>query len=140
MQAVDNPLLKGLAVVQAFSTSDTLARHDLARFHQQARQAVMLAGLGTNAVLRDEAGRQLINTAVEFGKPLNADPAPDQVRRVFTTGKPTISDVFIGPVLKRPIMSIDVPVMPDGKVIYVLGVGILPQHFNRHRPCCWLAQ
>lgn len=64
---------------------------------------------------------------MEIGKPLQA---PEQVREVFATGKPTVSQVFIGPVLKRPIMSVDVPVIINGKVRYALGVGILPAHFN----------
>jgi diguanylate cyclase (GGDEF)-like protein/PAS domain S-box-containing protein len=130
VQAVDNHLLRAQAVAQTLSVSNAIANHDLARLHQEAREAVALSGLGTNVVLRDEAGRQIINTALEFGTPLQTQPAPEQVREVFATGKPTISAVFIGPVLKRPIMSVDVPVVIDGKVRYALGVGILPQHFN----------
>jgi len=130
VHAVDNHLLRTQAVAQTLSVSDALIKHDFAAFHQQARQAVMLSGLGTNVVLRDSAGQQILNTAQEFGTPLQAQAAPDQVREVFATGSPTISQVFIGPVLKRPIMSVDVPVIIDGKISYALGVGILPQHFN----------
>ncbi|HJV84064.1 MAG TPA: EAL domain-containing protein [Noviherbaspirillum sp.] len=144
VQAVDNQLLRARAVVQTLSVSDALARRDFSHFHQQARQAVILSGLGTNLVLRNEAGRQILNTAVEYGKPLNPQPAPEQVREVFATGKSTISTVFIGPVLKRPIMSVDVPVIIDGRVAYDLGIGILPEHFNallkeQGLPSGWIA-
>jgi diguanylate cyclase (GGDEF)-like protein len=130
VQTVDSHLHKAQAVAQALSTADSLTRHDFARFHQRAREAVALAELGTNVVLRDEAGRQLLNTAVDFGRPINFQAAPEQVRNVFATGKPTVSDVFIGPVLKRPLISVDVPVIINGKVPYALGVGILPEQFN----------
>lgn len=130
VQAVDNHLLRAQAITQTLSAADTLARRDFARFHLRARNALMLSGLATNIVLRDEAGRQILNTAIEFGKPLHPQAAPEQVKGVFATGKPMISQVFIGPVLKRPIVSVDVPVVIDGRIEYALGVGILPDHFN----------
>lgn len=144
VQAVDNHLLRARAVVQTLSVSDALHRQDFARFHQQARQAVTLSGLGTNLVLRNEAGQQILNTAVEYDNPLNPRPAPEQVRDVFATGKSTISPVFIGPVLKRPVISVDVPVIIGGRVAYDLGVGILPEHFNsllkeQGLPSGWIA-
>ena len=130
LQAVDSQLLRAQAIAQALSTADSLARLDLASFHQRAREALMLAGLSTNVVLRDRAGRQILNTAADFGAPLTALPAPDQVRNVFATGRPDVSDLFIGPLFKRPIMSVNVPVIADRTVTYVLSVGILPEHFN----------
>lgn len=144
VQAVDNHLLRALAVAQTLSAAETLAKRDLAGFHRDARGAIALAGLGTNVVLRDEAGRQVLNTAIEYGKPLQAPPAPKQVREVFATGKPSISPIFIGPVLKKPIMSVDVPVVIDGEIRYALGVGILPEYFNillkaQRLPSGWIA-
>ncbi len=144
VQAVDNHLLRAQAVAQTLSAAETLAKGDFAGFHRDARSAIALAGLGTNVVLRDEAGRQVLNTAIEYGKPLQAPPAPKQIREVFATGKPTISPIFIGPVLKKPIMSVDVPVVIDGEMRYALGVGILPEYFNlllkaQRLPPGWIA-
>jgi PAS domain S-box-containing protein len=144
VQAVDNQLLRAHAIVQTLSVSNALANRDFARFHEQAREALALSGLLTNVVLRDAAGRQILNTAIDFGKPLQPQAAPEQVKGVFTTGKPTISPVFIGPVLKRPIVSVDAPVFVDGRVAYALGVGILPEHFNallktQRLPSNWVA-
>lgn len=130
VQAVDNHLLRAQAVAQTLSASDALARRDFARFHHDARSAIALSRLGTNVVLRDKSGKQILNTAIDYGQPLKAPAAPGQVRQVFVTGKPTISPIFIGPVLKKPIMSVDVPVVIDGEVAYALGVGILPENFN----------
>lgn len=144
VQAVDNQLLRSQAIVETLSVAYTLKTRDFGRFHALARNALALSGLITNVVLRDERGRQILNTAVDYGQPLNPQAAPEQVKEVFVTGKPTISPVFVGPVLKRPIVSIDVPVMIDGKIAYALGIGILPERFNatlkaQRLPSNWVA-
>ncbi|SNT18275.1 PAS domain S-box-containing protein [Noviherbaspirillum humi] len=130
IQAIDNHLLLAKALAQTLSTDEALARGDLAGFHERARQVIALSGLGTNVVLRNLQGRQILNTAIDYGKPLPASHAPEQTQGVFATDKPTVSDVFTGPVLKRPIMSVDVPVRLGGNTVYALGIGILPEHFN----------
>ena len=144
VQAVDYHLLRVQAIAQALSRADSLLSGDFSRFHQHARETLALAGLSTNVVLRDEYGRQLLNTAVDYYKPLPPLAAPEQVRGVFATGKPTISEVFIGPVLKRPVISVDVPVVLNDEVVYVLGIGILPAHFDsllkaQNLPSKWVA-
>lgn len=144
VQAVDNHLLRAQAVAQTLSAAETLATRDFARFHSDARSAIALAELGTNVVLRDQSGRQVLNTAIDYGQPLRAPAAPQQVREVFASGRPTISPIFIGPVLKKPIMSVDVPVIIDGEIAFALGVGILPESFNvllnaQRLPADWVA-
>ncbi|MFD0669377.1 hybrid sensor histidine kinase/response regulator [Ramlibacter sp. MAHUQ-53] len=143
-QAVDHHLLKVLAVGQALSTSAALAAGDLGHFHAEARATIDRVGLGTTVVLRDEAGRQLLNTLVDYGRSLEVAPRPDQVKQVFATGQPVISDLFTGAVLRRPIMSVDVPVFVGGRVRYALSVGVVPSQFNallreQELPADWVA-
>ena len=143
-QAVDSHLLQALAVAQVLSTSNALARKDLATFHRQAREAVALAGLGTNAVLRDSSGQQLLNTAIEFDAPLPGWQLTPEVRQVFATGKPAVSGLFMGPLLKKHVVSVYVPVKLEGKVAYVLAIGILPERFldllaSQNLPPQWIA-
>jgi len=130
VQVVDTQLLMAQAIGQSLSTADSLVIHDLAKFHARARKAVALSGTGTNIVLRDKAGHQLLNTAVTFGQPLTEQKFPEQVREVFETRKPNYSNLFFGPILKRPLVSVDVPVFINGEVAYALGVGILPAELN----------
>lgn len=130
MQSVDYHLLRVLAVAQALSTSDVLIAGDLGRFYAEASATLVEVGLGSTIVVRDEAGRQLLNTLVPWGQPIPAAPAPEQVEQVFTTGQPVISDIFMGPVLRKPVMAVNVPVRANGRVRYALAVGILPEHFN----------
>jgi diguanylate cyclase (GGDEF)-like protein len=144
VQAVDSHLLRALAVAQVLSTSDALARNDLRTFHRRAREAVALVGLGTNAVLRDSSGQQLLNTATEFDAPLPGWQLTDEVRQVFATGRPAISKLFMGPLLKKHIVSVYVPVTLDGRVAYVLAIGILPERLldllaSQNLPPQWIA-
>jgi len=144
VQAVDGSLLRVQALAQSLALSEALVRGNLEAFHGRAQALVAGVGLGVNVVLRDESGRQILNSAVDFDSPLPRERFPEQVRDVFATGRPTVSDVFVGPVLKRPLISVDVPVMRDGKVVYALGVGILPEHFNallqaQNLPPDWVA-
>lgn len=130
VQAVDNHLNTVQAVSQSLSHAQSLQSGDLARFHALARVVMRQVGLEANVVLRDASGRQLLNTAVDYGQPLTPPPAPQQVREVFETGRPVVSDLFVGPVLRRQLVSVDVPVWVDGRVRYALGVGILSQQFD----------
>jgi diguanylate cyclase (GGDEF)-like protein/PAS domain S-box-containing protein len=130
VQAVDYDLRRVQAMAQGLATDPALVSGDLETFYRRARTTLATAQIGTNVVLRDAAGRQLLNTLLAYGSPAQAPPAPEQVRQVFETQRPTVSNVFIGPVTRKPIVSVDVPVTVDGKVVYALGVGILPRQFN----------
>ncbi|WP_168204757.1 EAL domain-containing protein [Noviherbaspirillum sp. UKPF54] len=129
-QAVDSHLLQAQTAGQVLATSRSIAEHDFAGFHARAREFVALSALGVNVVLRDAGGRLVLNTAVPYGTPLPREPVRENIDQVLATGVPAISDIFTGGVLKRPIMSVDVPVEINGKIAYVLGIGILTDHFN----------
>jgi diguanylate cyclase (GGDEF)-like protein/PAS domain S-box-containing protein len=130
VQAVDNQIFQVEALAQGLATSGFLAEGDLARFHKQARQTLAQARLATSVVLIDRSGQQVLNTLKEFGEPLPRAGNPDNVRRVFETGKPLVSDLYIAAVLLRPIMTVTMPVFIDGRMPYVLVAPILPDRFN----------
>ena len=51
---------------------------------------------------------------------------PETVRRIFETGKPVVSDLYLGALTKRPLIGIDVPVITKGKVVYDLAMTFPP--------------
>ena len=130
VQAVDNQILRIQSLAQGLATSDALAKGDLASFHRQAQKALDEAPLGSAVVLAARSGRQLLNSAAEFGTPLPTHGNPDIVERVFQTAEPVVSDIFIGKVLKNPVMAVAVPVLVDDKTIYVLSINVRLEHFN----------
>jgi signal transduction histidine kinase len=130
-QVVDAELIHAQTVALALSTSSLLPRHEFAAFHRRASALLQTVGAGMNVVLSDESGQQIVNTLRPFGEPLPLHGNLAQVRRVFASGKPEISDIFIGQVTGRPVIAVYVPVLSDGRVVYVLGIGIAAQQFNQ---------
>ena len=130
IQAVDSNLLITQKSLELLAGSQSLTKGDLQLVYQRGSDLVKL-GIGHNVVLSDETGQQLINTIRPFGQPLPRHGNMDQLRRVFETDKPVISDLYIGGVLRRPLIGIDVPVTRDGKVVYVLSAGMLPENLDK---------
>jgi diguanylate cyclase (GGDEF)-like protein len=130
VQSVDSQLFRAKTVGQVLSTSGALVPHDLAGFHRRAREVIATTNVGMNVVLSDESGQQLVNTLREFGETLPQHGHPEILGRVFETGQSVISEIYVGGVLRKPVVSIDLPVILAGKVAYVLSIGLLPNDFN----------
>ena len=128
-QTVDRELARYQAAMLALATSPHLTSGDLAAFHRQARQAIRDLP-GDVFVLSDASGRQLVNTERPFGEPLPLRAGPSQVRRVFETGKPAISDLFVGGTALRPLVAIDVPVRLENQVAYALAMAVFPERLG----------
>ncbi|HTP95481.1 MAG TPA: ATP-binding protein [Burkholderiales bacterium] len=143
VQNVDRELASAEAALQALATSPQLARGSLSAFYDQAVDSVR-GRPGSNIVLSDSSGRQLINTLRPFGEPLPMHGNPDQLRRVFDTRKPVVSDLYIGGVTRRPLVGVDIPVIRDGQVVFDLSMGFEPERLGliltRQRlPAEWVA-
>jgi PAS domain S-box-containing protein len=141
--AVDRELAEAMAASQVLATSPFLAANDLAAFHRQAKDVLQTRDGGT-IVLSNEAGQQLVNTNRPFGEPLPRKGNPGESRRVFESGRPQVSDLYIGGVLHRPMVSVDVPVRGDGGGVYSLSIGMFPERLartlrNRPLPEGWIA-
>jgi signal transduction histidine kinase/ActR/RegA family two-component response regulator len=113
------------AELQVLATSPSLQRGNFQEFDQQMRAALKIRG--TAIVLHDTHAQQLLSTNRPFGEPLPRATNSEMHDRVVATGKPQISDLIVGAVLKRPILSVGVPVFRDGEVVYVLAMGLGPE-------------
>lgn len=131
IQTVDTRLLQAQSVAQTLSTSPHLAMGEFAAFHRRARELLQTTGIGTAITLTDESGQQLLNTKLDFGAPLPPSVDLERLHRIFSTGQPVISDVFIGQITGRPLVSVHVPVLLGGKVVYDLGISILSEDLNQ---------
>lgn len=129
IQAVDAELYGVQSALQALATSPHLASGDLAGFHRQAREALKVL-TGSNVVLTDSTGQQVLNTLKPLSEALPRHGQPDQVRRIFQTGEPVISDLFVGPLYTNWLIAVEVPVFSDGKVIYSLAMGLVPENLS----------
>lgn len=144
IHAVDVQILGLQRLGQGLATADSIANGNLARFHIRARQTLAEARLGSTVALTDKTGQLVLNTAVEFGTPLPMNGNPELVRRVFETGKPVVSHLFVSAITHRPLMAVGLPVHRDGKAIFALTVSIEPEQFDgifraQHLPLGWTA-
>jgi PAS domain S-box-containing protein len=121
---VDRELAGMRATLHALSTSPYLRTGDFAAFHRQAAELSALEG--SIIVLSEPEGQQLINTRLDYGEPLPKRTASESFARAIETGTVQVSNVLIGAVAKRPLVTVDVPVLRDGRVAYVLNMSIEP--------------
>jgi signal transduction histidine kinase len=122
---VDRQVSAIQAELQVLAVSPSLRDGDFTAFDQQMRAALTIRG--TSIVLHDTKGQQLLSTNRPFGEPLPRATNTEMHDRVVATGKPQISDLIMGAVLRRPILVVGVPVFRDGQVVYVLAMGLGPE-------------
>jgi diguanylate cyclase (GGDEF)-like protein len=139
--AVDKELASAEAALLALATSPHLDSNDFSAFYAQA-QDVLRDQIATNIVLTDASGQQRINTLRPLGEPLPGAGIP-QVLRIFETGKPTITDLFVGPVSHRPLVAVAVPVRRGNAVLYSLSMAMGPERLanvfvNQRLPADWI--
>jgi signal transduction histidine kinase/CheY-like chemotaxis protein len=113
------------AELQVLAVSPSLQTGDLHAYYHQMRAALSIQG--TSIVLHDTTGQQLVSTNRPFGEPLPRATNTEMHNRVVATGKPQISDLIMGAVLRRPILVVGVPVFRNGEVAYVLAMGLGPE-------------
>ena len=114
---VDRQISAIQAELQVLAVSPSLQDDDLRAFDRQMRAALKIRG--TAIVLLDTKAQQLINTNRPFGEPLPRAINTETLDRTVETGKPQISDLIIGAVLRRPVLTVGIPVFRDSEVVYV---------------------
>ena len=127
---IDRELTAIESGLQILVTSPELVTGDLANFHKRATDAVK-GQFVSNYVLTDRQGSQLLNTMVPFGTPLPSSGRPIQLREVFESGNFVVTDLFIGPVSRAPVIALGIPVYRGSEVVYSLSIGIAPERILR---------
>src|SRR5882672_1480182 len=84
MQAVDADLNGFHSILQVLATSRSLAHGDLRTFYDEA-MAVLPTQIGSNIVLHDPTGQQLVNTVKPYGTPLPRETDLKMINRALET-------------------------------------------------------
>lgn len=124
--AVDGELNGTLSDAQMMAGGNLLVSGDLPAFYQRAREYQRTHSVGV--MVTNASGQRLLYTPLPFGT-FGVRRNPWVSQQVFATGKPVISDVFRGLTTDQFLISVDVPVFRDGKVIYALGMSINAERF-----------
>lgn len=127
VQVVDSYIARAEVVARLLAMSGPgVGDRDLASFHRLAREVLAEEKFGASIALIDSSGQQVFNTLTDFGQTLAPTGNPELVRRVFATGRPAVSDLFIGGLRRRPIVSIMVPVKRMTGPPHVLAITLQP--------------
>lgn len=126
---VDQDIANTQAALQALSISPLLAKNDLAGFRVQAIDALRTLQVESILVL-DMTGQVLASTRRPFGATLPRIANPPLWKRILETGKPGVSDLFLGPLPGRFILTISVPVQRNGSTIYLLNAIVAPAQLS----------
>jgi signal transduction histidine kinase/DNA-binding response OmpR family regulator len=112
--------------LQVLAASPELQSGDFKSFYKRAGGLVG-EWPGTNIVLTERSGQQILNTLKPFGADLPLHANLQLVQEVFKTGRPVTTQVHWGPVAKELGYAIVVPVFKEGAVKYVLTTGVFQQ-------------
>lgn len=99
----------------------SLQTSDLNEFHTQAKEAFD----PMTVVLSNAAGQEIVNTSRPFGEPLPDNPDVATLRYVAASRQSRVADLSRDPITHRPAVTINVPVMRDSQLVYVLSLDIL---------------
>jgi two-component sensor histidine kinase len=131
-QAVDNAIRTRIAILEVLALSRSLAVGDIAAFRNEAEAVVARQLPGAAILLLREDGQQVMNTEQPLGAPLLPRTNLENQRQVFATGRPSVSNLHPGIVVRRPTIAIEVPVRrADGSISHVLALNPALDAFNR---------
>ena len=126
MLAVDRELDNGETAARALASSPSLASGNLAAFHAQAAHLARPEQAAVGFVLSDADGKPLLNTRFAYGAALPPNGNAERIRAVFANVAAQTSGLFHGDPSQPNLVSVDVPVLRDGEVAYVLSAQFRP--------------
>lgn len=115
-------------ILRTLATSPALQTGDLGAFHEQASAAARSMNANVLSLVDPQTMQQTLNTLLPWGAALPMTGDPESVQRVRDTGRPVVSNYFIGRVSGAPAWSVLIPVFDEEKVKHVLLAGLSPAH------------
>lgn len=128
--AVDREDSSTIRALQMLSTSDRLARGDLAAFYNEAKRAADTQPTWRAVTLATSDGRQVFNTSYPSGRSLPQVAEPDSLRRVVETREPVVGHLARS-VRGQWAFPVRVPVIRGDEVAYVLTAVITAETLSR---------
>lgn len=118
---LDRDFERRLTILRALSNSPAIEARDWQGFYEQAR-----AALRDDAyiIVIDREMRQILNTYVPLGEQPEFTADQETARRVFATGRADVSDLFDSLVTKGPVYNVDLPIIENGEVRFVIILGL----------------
>jgi two-component sensor histidine kinase len=104
--------------LQVLAMTDTLKKGDFDAFRRIALGFIEQYSNGGVLLVADHDGRMLFSSLSADSASLPMRNNREIVERVFRTKRPQYSNLYVGAVRKTQIVTVEVPVLRDGEVIY----------------------
>jgi PAS domain S-box-containing protein len=127
--AVDREVETSVAALEGLATANELDTGNLKPFYEQARRAKEMHARWLSVILIGPSGQQLLNLLRPLGTPLPSLADTEVFRRTLRTRTPEVSNLFMGPTAHRWLIAVNVPVLRDGTLRYVLSATLAPDGF-----------
>ena len=124
--------------LQVLALTNALRGGDFETFRPIASGFLDQYGSDGVVLVADREGRQLFSSVTTDAASLPMRNNRDIVEKVFATKSPHYSNLFIGAVKRQLIVTVEVPVIRDGQVIYDISfsppIGIFQAIIEKQRP------
>ena len=123
--AIDREFESSVTALNSLGAAPSLDVPDLQAFYEQARRTRDVNRRWLTVYLIEASGHQLMTLLRPLGVPLPNVGALNFVRAVRETGQPYVSDLEFGVLSRRYVIHINVPVIRNGRIRYILGASVL---------------
>jgi hypothetical protein len=117
---LDAEVQRMTGALQVLALTNALRDRDFDGFRPIAQGFLDQYGEGGVVLVADREGRQLFSSVTPDIASLPPRNNREIVEKVFATKSPQYSNLFFGAVKKQMIMTVEVPVLRDGEVLYVI--------------------
>ncbi|MBV8526237.1 MAG: PAS domain-containing protein, partial [Acetobacteraceae bacterium] len=128
--ALERELDARIAGLQGLGLSRALRAGDLEAFRPQAEQFAAQFSPGSFLFVAEHSGQLLLDTRMPPGQLLPLSNNRSTLQRIFETGLPAVSGLFSNAITGSPTVTIAVPVLRDGQVLYSLGLSLPLSRFS----------
>ena len=122
--------------LQVLTLTEALRNGEFENFRRIASGFLDQYGPDGVVLVANREGRQLFSSMTPNTANLPMRYNRDIVEKVFATKSPAYSNLFIGAVKKRPIMTVEVPVLRDGDVLYDISFSPPPRTWPNSCTIC----
>ncbi len=123
--AIDREFESSVTALNSLAATPFLDTPDLPAFYEQARRTRDVNRRWLTVYLVEASGRQLMTLLRPLGATLPDAGAFDFVQAVRRSGQPYVSDLEFGTISQRHVIHVNVPVIREGRVRYILGASVL---------------
>ena len=135
---LDAEVQRMTGALQVLALTNAVRDGDFKGFRRMSRGFLDQYGEGGVVLVADRDGRLVFSSVTPDAESLPLRNNRAIVEKVFTTKSPQYSNLFTGTVKQRPIVTVEVPVLRDGEVLYDISFSppadIFQAIINKQRP------